>query len=229
VIADHGGRIVGFGANDSAARHPGTERENTWSAFGPVPRKGDQLTLYGVISETEICPISGVRPITGVSELAEARESAQSLTPVWLPTDTPPRVIGGTGTISAGVLTIRSDNGDTQVYFDTGTDLKQFAALVIKAKFERADTVEFYFARQVDGRGIQGSVSTTGEWILLRANLGLNPYWSKEASNTIRFDPTGARGTGAVTYIAGIWGSRIAVPADADFFETGRVASNASK
>lgn len=219
VITDAAGNIVGLGANDSVIHNNSGDQQTTWSAFAPTQSKDAQFKIYGVVSEREVCVLSGLPVVRGVLPLPQFPESAAALTPLWSPAKGDPSVSGGTATIRDGVLAIRSNNSDTQAFFDTGVDLRQFSALVIKAKFARVDTVEMYFGRQIDGLGIQGSISTIDQWVMLRANVGVNPYWKTEGGSSIRFDPTGAQGAGAVTLIAGIWGSKTAAEFGADFFE----------
>ena len=219
VLTDRSGRIVGLGANDSLVRNRSAVKEGTWSAFAPTKSKEDRFRIYGVLSDQEVCALNGLPEVAGAPILARFNESIDGLTPLWTPRGGVPSVLGGAATIRDGVLSIRSDSYDTQAFFDTGIDLKPFSAIVIKAKFARPDTVEMYFARQVDGRGIQGSVSAAGQWVMLKANIGLNPYWKTEGGTGIRFDPTGAQGPGSVTEIAGIWGSKAAAEPEADSFE----------
>jgi len=221
ITTDSTGRIVGLGANDSVIRSGSPQL--TWNAFSPVSAARKQIRVYGVLSDHDVCTLSEGSVVDTIPYLAQFPEPLSTITRIWSPADGMPRVVGGEATISNGVLAIRSETNDTQALFNTKIDLSQFSALVIKAKFTRLDTVEMFFGREIDGRGIDGFVSTIDQWVILRANVELNRYWRSEAGTEVRFDPTGANGPGSITLIAGIWGSKVSASPGSDFFDVYRI------
>jgi hypothetical protein len=217
AVTDERGNILGVGGNDSLIRNSksGT-RHSSWTAFVSDAQTGKAVRIYGLLHHGQICTVDGGTSVILRKQLPISAELAP-VTRLWSPAKGLPRVVGGTAALENGILTIRSDSEDTQAYFETGVDLRPFTTLVFKARFSRLDTVELFFGKQIDGRGIVGSVSNIGQWVFLHANVGSNPYWKNEAGTGIRFDPTGSRGVGSITQIAEIWGTRTPSSSDEAF------------
>jgi hypothetical protein len=84
--------------------------------------------------------------------------------------------------------------------------------MVVRAWFEKADRIDAFFGKQVDGRGINGIVPVAHQWLDVYLNVSQNVFWEDEHGTMLRFDPVSSVGPGTSAYIAGSWGSTQAAP-----------------
>jgi hypothetical protein len=223
-VADANRRIVGFGSTSELLRtvnggqiFPG---QIPWNAFVPAASAKSDVFVYGLQSNGTVCAVNPSLPIVPLHgpPIFDAGQ-ANDLTEVWRPNATNTSVSGGTFSITNGVLTVKSSSIDTQVSMTSPLELAQFETLVFKAKFSRKDSVELFFGQQVNGRGLVGSAPIANQWVYVLAQVGHNRFWSHEVGHTIRFDPTGGLGIGAITEISEVWGSRSPIGQGPDAFE----------
>jgi len=142
------------------------------------------------------------------SKLPEGQSPFQmnSLTRLWSPKDALLRqarveVIRGSSSIQ-----VIPTGDDPQLTFKI-PNLGEFRTIVIRARFQKADTIDAFFGRQFDGRGITGSIPVANQWLDVVLNLGQNPFWRDEHGTDLRFDPVPSKGPNTTTEIAGIWGT----------------------
>ncbi|MGA3213474.1 MAG: hypothetical protein ABSD20_19380 [Terriglobales bacterium] len=96
---------------------------------------------------------------------------------------------------------------DPQLLFDIGPDLGGVRTLIIRARFQKADRIDAFFGKQVEGRGVHGIVPETNQWLDVYFNMSHNRFWEREHGESLRFDPVSSAGPGTTADIAGIWGS----------------------
>jgi hypothetical protein len=135
-----------------------------------------------------------------------------SLTPLWLPQDRPPQPTNAQLQARRNWIEITPATNDPQLLFSIGTTLGQFRTMVVRAWFQKADRIDAFFGKQVDGRGIYGIVPVANQWLDVYLNVSQNLFWEDEHGTMLRFDPVSSVGPGTAAYIAGIWGSTQAAP-----------------
>jgi hypothetical protein len=135
-----------------------------------------------------------------------------SLTPLWLPKGGPPQPTNARLQAHRNWIEITPSTDDPQLLFHIGPALGQFRTMVVRAWFQKADRIDAFFGRQVDGRGIYGIVPVANQWLDVYLNVSQNLFWEDEHGTTLRFDPVSSVGPGTGAYIAGIWGSTQAAP-----------------
>jgi hypothetical protein len=138
-----------------------------------------------------------------------------SLTPLWLPKDRPPQPTNAQLQAHANWIEMTPTTNDPQLLFNIGPALGQFRTMVVRAWFQKADRIDAFFGKQVDGRGIYGLVPVANQWLDVYLNVSLNLFWEDEHGTMLRFDPVSSVGPGTAAYIAGIWGSTQAAPPSA--------------
>jgi hypothetical protein len=149
---------------------------------------------------------------------AETPASAQyplpkaSLTPLWLPTDRPPQPANAQLQVHHNWIEVTPSTDDPQLLFNIGPALGQFRTMVVRARFQKADRIDAFFGKQVDGRGVSGMVPAANQWLDVYLNMSQNLFWEDEHGTLLRFDPVSSVGPGTAAYIAGIWGSTQAAP-----------------
>jgi hypothetical protein len=136
-----------------------------------------------------------------------------SLTPLWRAGDPPPRPSQAQVQMRRNWIEITPVTGDPQLVFAIGPSLGQFRTLIVRAWFQKADRIDAFFGKQVEGRGVNGFVPVTGQWLDVYLNMSQNVFWEDEHGTTLRFDPVSSAGPGTTARIAGIWGSAQAAPA----------------
>jgi hypothetical protein len=133
-------------------------------------------------------------------------ETMQALTPIWLPQNGPPAALGAQLIQRSAWLEVGATTVDPQLTFHSEL-LGKFETVVIRAKFARpGDRIDFFFGRQVAGRGLSSDVPEANRWLDVYINAGLNPYWRTEHGTNFRFDPASEEGLGSHVEIAGVWG-----------------------
>lgn len=135
-----------------------------------------------------------------------------SLTLLWRAGDPLPRPSSARLQVTRRWIEVTPTTDDPQLLFDLGPELGRFQTLIVRAWFEKADRIDAFFARQVDGRGVNGVVPVTQHWLDVYLNLSQNPFWKGEHGTTFRFDPVSSAGPGTNARIAEIWGSAEAAP-----------------
>jgi hypothetical protein len=211
LLVNEDGRIVGFGFRDE----DGTRRANEgsadkgaeWFAYMTDRFPSNEVTAHAVLSGQEVCSLYGPQKLSAIVAAKPALTLADVAKPVpiWLPGMPAPAVSMGKLEIAEDHLKVHSTGMDTMLHFSSAAELNRFRTLVFKVWFQRQDTIEVFFGRQVDGRGMGGVVNDAATWVYVIAHVALNPYWSQEAGSILRFDPSGGLGAGAQTKIAGIW------------------------
>ncbi len=154
------------------------------------------------------------------------------LIPLWLPAAPPPRARNAELIRNPHWIQVIPVADDPQVTFHIGPRLGRYQTLVVRARFHQAERIDLYFGRQVDGRGLAGVVPVANRWLDIYVHTSHNPFWLSEHGAELRFDPAMSAGPGAETEIAGIWGSREAVPAgvtDMDYYPAPDSPSLASR
>ena len=141
------------------------------------------------------------------------------LTSIWDPTQPPPSVSGAITVRGTGSFAVKSTTIDPQITFLLPAALSNCKAIVIRARFDRLDRLDFFFGKQVDGRGLSGYVPRINEWVDVFIPAANNPYWQTEHGATLRFDPASESGIGNRVDIAGIWAFEGDLPADMGDFE----------
>jgi hypothetical protein len=94
---------------------------------------------------------------------------------------------------------------DPQLTFFFHRDLRPFGRIVIRAKFQKRDYINLFFSQQFNGRGLDAMVPVAGKWLDVIFDVSMNPFWSSEAGDSFRFDPSSGVRINAID-IAGIWG-----------------------
>ena len=135
-----------------------------------------------------------------------------SLTPLWLPKDRPPQPTNAQLQAHRNWIEITPTTNDPQLLFNIGPTLRQFRTMVVRAWFQKADRIDAFFGKQVDGRGIYGIVPVANQWLDVYLNVSQNLFWEDEHGTMLRFDPVSSVGPGTAAYITGIWGSTQAAP-----------------
>jgi hypothetical protein len=138
-----------------------------------------------------------------------------SLVPLWLPKDGLPQPTNAQLAANRNWIEVTPSTNDPQLTFNMGPALGQFHTIVVRAWFQKADRIDAFFGRQVDGRGINGIVPGANQWWDVYLDLSHNLFWEDEHGATLRFDPVSSVGPGTTAYIAGIWGSPQAQPPSA--------------
>jgi len=139
--------------------------------------------------------------------------SKASLTPLWLPSDRPPRPTNAQIHVQRNWIEAIPENDDPQLLFDIGPALGKFNTLIVRARFQKTDRIDAFFGIQVDGRGVNAMVPTANQWVDVYLNMSQNLFWKEEHGTMLRFDPVSSAGPGTTAYIAGIWGSPEMAPA----------------
>jgi hypothetical protein len=140
-----------------------------------------------------------------------------SLTPLWLPKDRPPLAVQAQIRLAPHWIEVTPVTADPQLWFDLGPGLGRYRTLIVRARFQKADRIDAFFGKQVDGRGLTGSVPLVDQWLDVYVNMSHNPFWEDEHGTVFRFDPVSSAGPGTTADIAGIWGATEAVsPAEPD-------------
>lgn len=224
ILTDASRKIVGFGSSsqqtfpsDTSSAH---QVGRSWKGFVPAAAARGNLFAFALSGEQSICEINASEPIRppqgpdsfDISEQPELEE-------VWRPNAGNVSVVGGSTSISSGTLLVHSSTTDTQLVLTSNVNLGQFQTLVLKAKFERKDSVELFFSQQINGRGLAGYTKYPNQWVYVFAQVGRNRFWKSEAGKAFRFDPTGGLGPGAVTQISAVWGSRKPIAQGPDMVE----------
>lgn len=135
-----------------------------------------------------------------------------ALTALWLTKDRPPQPTNAHLQAHRSWIEITPTTNDPQLLFDIGPALGQFRTMVVRAWFQKADRIDAFFGRQVDGRGIYGIVPVANQWLDVYLNMSHNVFWEDEHGAALRFDPVSSAGPGTGAYIAGVWGSTQAAP-----------------
>jgi hypothetical protein len=131
---------------------------------------------------------------------------------LWLPKDHPPQPTNAQLQAHRNWIELTPSTNDPQLLFNIGPALGQFRTMVVRAWFEKADRIDAFFGKQVDGRGINGIVPVAHQWLDVYLNVSQNVFWEDEHGTMLRFDPVSSVGPGTSAYIAGIWGSTQAAP-----------------
>lgn len=134
-------------------------------------------------------------------------------TALWSPSYSPPQALHARLQTASNWVEATPQTDDPQLFFDIGPTLGRFPTLIIRAWFAKADRIDLFFGKQVEGRGVNGIVPVTGQWLDVYCNMSQNQFWKAERGNILRFDPASSAGPGATARIAGIWGSTEAAPA----------------
>ncbi len=134
---------------------------------------------------------------------------------LWLPGRQLAAVVGAETQLEESALRVRTKTGDPQLTFSSAKNLSSIKTIMVRAKFSLADRVDFFFGRQIDGRGIPGYVPAANQWLDIYINVAANPYWQSEAGNLIRFDPASEGAVGSTIEIKGICGSPENLPVSA--------------
>ncbi len=135
-----------------------------------------------------------------------------SLTRLWLPRDGAPEAVNAQVEAHPGWIEVKPTTDDPQVLFKIGPELGRFSTLIIRVRFEKADGIDAFFGKQVDGRAVHGVAPAANQWLDVYLNVSRNPFWEGEHGTTLRFDPVSSVGPGTTAYIAGVWGSTQAAP-----------------
>ncbi len=135
-----------------------------------------------------------------------------SLTRLWLPGDRPPRATNALIAARPHWIEVTPTTDDPQLLFDIGPELGRFSTLIVRVRFEKADRIDAFFGKQIEGRGVNGVVPKAGQWLDVYLNVSQNPYWEEEHGTMLRFDPVSSVGPGTKASIAGLWGSTQAAP-----------------
>ncbi len=176
----------------------------------------------------EIPVIWSVLPVSQAETQTEIRDSRRfplrpsARVPLWRAGDRLPRPSNARLQQRRGWIEVTPETGDPQLLFDIGPHLGQFRTLIVRAWFEKADRIDTFFGKQIDGRGISGIVPVTGQWLDVYLNMSRNQFWEEEHGETFRFDPVSSFGPHTGVRIAAIWGSRAAAPAalpDVQFYQ----------
>jgi len=136
---------------------------------------------------------------------------AAALVRLWTPKDPAPqphaaRVVPGRFAIEAIPAA-----EDSQLKFHLGPNLGRYRALVIRARFQKTDSIDAFFGKEIDGRGVNGIIPAANQWFDVYLNMAQNPFWDTEHGMDLRFDPVTVAGPGTTAEIAGIWGTTVAV------------------
>jgi hypothetical protein len=135
-----------------------------------------------------------------------------SLTPLWRAGDRPPQASQAQMIRHPKWIEVIPVTDDPQLLFDIGPSLGRFQTLIVRAWFQKADRIDAFFGKQVEGRGVNGVVPVTGQWLDVYLNMSQNLFWEAEHGTTLRFDPVSSDGPGTTARIAGIWGSAQTAP-----------------
>jgi len=138
-------------------------------------------------------------------------EEAQ-LTPLWRAGKNLPQPTNAILETRGKWIEITPQTDDPQLLFELGPGLGRFHTIVVRAWFEKADRIDAFFGKQVEGRGISGLVPATRQWFDVYLNLSQNLYWDIEHGASLRFDPVSSVGPGTSVRIAAVWGSAQAAP-----------------
>ena len=115
------------------------------------------------------------QPLTQKDGLGRLPEDV--LVPLWLPGNDASHIRGGQVVrVNPRWVTVQSTTIDPQVYFEIGSSLGKYEVIVIRARFERRDQIDLFFGRQVDGRGVSGTIPVANRWLDVYINVGTNPY-----------------------------------------------------
>src|SRR5207253_85166 len=74
---------------------------------------------------------------------------------------------------------------DPQVTFKI-PNLGDFQTVVIRARFQKADRIDAFFGKQIDGRGIGGFTPVANQWLDVYLHFGQNPFWNDEHGTDLR-------------------------------------------
>jgi hypothetical protein len=83
--------------------------------------------------------------------------------------------------------------------------------LMIRARFSKADRIDFGFGAQGTQFGISGYVPVSNQWLDIYINVGANPKWARHTGKLMRFDPSSEHGTDSTAEILGLWASEDAM------------------
>jgi hypothetical protein len=140
-------------------------------------------------------------------EIARRPFAQSSLTPLWRVGDPPPIPSNAQVRVRRNWIEVTPATDDPQLLFNIGPSLGRFRTLIVRAWFQKADRIDAFFGKQVDGRGVRGVVPVTGRWLDVYLGMSQNLYWEDEHGSSLRFDPVSSAGAGTAARIAGIWGS----------------------
>jgi hypothetical protein len=206
VLVDAERKIVGLGATRAGGypRPPARPRKPPsdldWVGFAPADRSSRTLQAYAIVGDGKTaCPLGSPRPIPV--------RTTEKLSPLWLPGDRPPLCSNARMQMQPHWIEITPLTGDPQLLFNIGPALAGVRTLVIRARFQKADRIDAFFGKQVDGRAVSGIVPVTNQWVDVYLNMSHNPFWEREHGQNLRFDPVSSAGAGTRADIAGIWGS----------------------
>jgi hypothetical protein len=196
LLVNQNGTIVGLGA-----RHAGPD----WVGYAHSGRSADTLQAYAVVGGGNVaCPLG--------SPLAAPARVPAGLTPLWTPGDPLPASVNAGIEARAHWIEVTPLNTDPQLLFHFGPELGKYRTVIVRARFEKADGINAFYGKQVQGRGIAGVAPMVGEWLDVYLNISHSPFWDQEHGEVLRFDPVSSAGPGTTALIAGVWGSIEAAP-----------------
>lgn len=132
------------------------------------------------------------------------------LVPLWRAGDPLPQPSNAQIQVRRNWIEVTPQTDDPQLLFQIGPGLERFRTLIVRAWFEKADRIDLFFGKQVDGRGVYGTVPLTRQWVDVYLNVSQNPFWDTEHGASLRFDPVSSAGPGTASRIAAIWASPVA-------------------
>jgi hypothetical protein len=206
VLVNDRGTVVGLGATRAGGyplagptRRPPSNVD--WVAFARADRWSNGIQAYAVVGHGKTaCPL-------GAAQLVPVR-TRENLAPLWLPGyNRSPQCLNAQIKLLPNWIELTPITDDPQLLFDIGPSLAGVRTVIIRARFQKPDGINAFFGKQVDGRGINGSVPSTGEWLDVYLNMSHNRFWESEHGERLRFDPVSSAGPGTAADIAGIWGS----------------------
>jgi len=163
-----------------------------------------------------------VRQRWGRPSLPDPVQSNQFV-PLWLPgsNGTPrPEFINLELVTRRGFATIVPTSDDPKIILPRAEGADKLFRIVVRARYERDETVQFFFGRQSEGRHLTGRVRDSNQWVDLHFNLEHNPFWAAEGQGTLRLDPATGLSVGRAVDIAGIWGSTARMTAEGPSMQT---------
>jgi hypothetical protein len=206
VFVNPEGKIVGLGATRVGGypRPPGRTLRRPgdldWVGFARADRSSGSLQAYAIVGRgTTACPL-------GSPQLIPVR-TGEKLSPLWLPGRPPLQCSNAQMKLRPHWIEVTPMTDDPQLLFDIGPDLGGVRTLIIRARFQKADRIDAFFGKQVEGRGVHGIVPETNQWLDVYFNMSHNRFWEREHGESLRFDPVSSAGPGTTADIAGIWGS----------------------
>jgi hypothetical protein len=163
-----------------------------------------------------------VRQRWGRPSLPDPVQSNQFV-PLWLPgsNGTPrPEFVNLELVTRRGFATIVPTSDDPKIILPRAEGADKLFRIVVRARYERDETVQFYFGRQSEGRHLTGRVRDSNQWVDLHFNLEHNPFWAAEGQGNLRLDPATGLSVGRAVDIAGIWGGTARMTAEGPSMQT---------